>query len=50
MGISGGHLNPAVTLGFLVHATIDARTAGAYIGAQLLGAVLAALLLKYAFR
>ena len=36
-GISGGHLNPAVTLGFLGIKKIDARTALAYIGAQLAG-------------
>jgi MIP family channel proteins len=49
LGISGGHLNPAVTLGFLSTRRIDARTAGAYIGAQLLGAILAAFVLKYAY-
>ncbi|HVX88251.1 MAG TPA: aquaporin [Gemmatimonadales bacterium] len=36
-GISGGHLNPAVTLGFLGIKKIDAKTALAYIGAQLAG-------------
>ena len=49
LGISGGHLNPAVTLGFLSTRRIDARTAGGYIGAQLLGAILAAFVLKYAY-
>jgi MIP family channel proteins len=49
LGISGGHLNPAVTLGFLSTRRIDARAAGAYIVAQLLGAVLAAFALKFAY-
>jgi MIP family channel proteins len=46
MGISGGHLNPAVTLGILAARRTDVRSAAAYIVAQLLGAVLAALLIK----
>jgi aquaporin Z len=49
MGISGGHINPAVTLGFWSARRIDGRTAGAYILAQLVGATLAVLALKYAF-
>jgi glycerol uptake facilitator-like aquaporin len=40
MAISGGHLNPAVTVGLLTGRRIDARTAGAYIVAQLAGAVI----------
>lgn len=47
MNISGGHLNPAVTFGLLVARKIDWRTALPYIGAQLAGAVLAAVLVKY---
>lgn len=47
MAISGGHLNPAVTAGMLAIRRIDARTAGLYIAAQIVGAVLAALLLKW---
>jgi MIP family channel proteins len=47
MSISGGHLNPAVTIGLLVARRATGRTAAAYIAAQLVGAVLAALLLKY---
>jgi MIP family channel proteins len=39
MAISGGHLNPAVTVGFLATKRIDPVTGGAYIGAQLLGGV-----------
>jgi len=49
MNISGGHLNPAVTLGFLSTGRIKAREAGAYIAAQLAGAVLAALLVRYSY-
>lgn len=49
LGTSGGHLNPAVTLGLLSVKRIDGRSAGAYVGAQLIGAVLAALLVKLAF-
>jgi len=46
MNISGGHLNPAVTLGLLSIRRIDAGSALAYVVAQLLGAVLAAFTLK----
>jgi len=46
MNISGGHLNPAVTLGMLSIRRIDAKTAGGYILAQLAGACLAAFTLK----
>jgi MIP family channel proteins len=49
MSISGGHLNPAVTIGLLVARRTKGRTAAAYIAAQLVAAVLAALLLKYLF-
>jgi MIP family channel proteins len=49
MGISGGHLNPAVTLGILAARRTDVRSAAAYIVAQLLGAVLAALLIKMVY-
>jgi len=45
MAISGGHLNPAVTAGMLAIRRIDTKTAGLYILAQLLGAVLAAVAL-----
>ena len=41
MSISGGHINPAVTLAFLAIKKIDSTTAAAYIVAQLVGAVLA---------
>jgi aquaporin Z len=46
MSISGGHLNPAVTLGLLVARRTPLRNALAYIPAQLIAAVLAAVLLK----
>jgi len=45
-GISGGHLNPAVTLGLVVARRTTIADAGAYIVAQLLGAVLAAKLVE----
>ncbi len=46
MSISGGHINPAVTVGLWSIGRIDARKAGLYVVAQLLGAVVAALFLK----
>jgi len=44
--ISGGHFNPAVTLGFLVTRRIEARLAAAYWFAQVTAAILGALLLR----
>jgi MIP family channel proteins len=46
MRISGGHLNPAITIGFLVTRRIEPFMAGVHIVAQLLGATLAAYALK----
>ena len=46
MTISGGHLNPAVTLGLLATRRIDLVSAGAYIVTQLVAAVGAAALVK----
>ena len=46
MGVSGGHLNPAVTLGFLVTRRLDGKNAVIYIVAQLIGAALAGLAIK----
>jgi MIP family channel proteins len=46
MGISGGHLNPAVTAGMLAIRRIDAKTGGLYIVAQILGGVLGAWVLS----
>src|SRR2546428_13503047 len=44
-GISGGHLNPAVTFGLLVGKQIDTWKAIAYWISQLAGAVIAGILL-----
>jgi aquaporin Z len=38
--ISGGHFNPAVTLGVLTARRIEAREAGAYVVAQVIGGIL----------
>lgn len=46
MTISGGHLNPAVTIGLLATRRIDPVSAGAYIVTQLVAAVAAAALVK----
>jgi aquaporin Z len=43
--VSGGHLNPAVTIGMLTTGRIDATKAAGYIVSQVLGAIVAALLL-----
>ncbi len=45
MNVSGGHMNPAVTIGMLVTRNIKALDAGVYIIAQILGATVGALLL-----
>lgn len=47
--ISGGHFNPAVTLGFLVTGRLSPVVAVAYWIAQFVGAVAAAALLKWIF-
>jgi aquaporin Z len=49
MHVSGGHFNPAVTLGFLVTRRIDAGLAGVYWLAQLAGSCVGALLLWWIF-
>lgn len=46
---SGGHINPAITIGLWSVGRIDLRKAALYILAQLAGAVLAAIVLKLAF-
>lgn len=47
MNISGGHLNPAVTLGLWLAKKIDTRMGALYIVSQLSAAVLAALLVRW---
>ena len=49
MSISGGHLNPAVTTGFLVTKRIDPMMAVIHWIAQFLGAIIAAYMLKALF-
>jgi aquaporin Z len=44
-----GHFNPAVTAGFLVTRRIDPMMAGVYVVAQLMGAIIAAYILKWTF-
>ena len=48
-GVSGGHFNPAVTIGFWVTRRIATVLAAGYVVAQLLGAVVAGLLLFLLF-
>jgi MIP family channel proteins len=47
--LSGAHINPAVTLAFTATRHFPAREAAAYIPAQLVGAVVGALLLRLAW-
>ncbi len=47
--ISGAHLNPAVTIGFVVAGRMEARKMLPYIGSQLAGALIAGLLLRLIF-
>ena len=49
-GISGGHLNPAVTIGLLVGGKINLKKSIAYWIAQLAGATAAAFLLLFIFK
>jgi MIP family channel proteins len=49
MHISGGHFNPAVSLGVFVAGKIDARTLGRYVVAQLVGGVVGAALVRVLF-
>lgn len=48
-GVSGAHFNPAVTLGFLSVGRIKPPEAAMYIGAQIVGAVVAAGACQYIF-
>lgn len=43
--ISGGHFNPAVTVGLLVAGRFDEKDAPAYVAAQVVGAILAAVVI-----
>jgi aquaporin TIP len=47
--ISGGHFNPAVTLGFFITRRLAPTLALVYVSVQLLGATAAALLLRWFF-
>ncbi|MFW6198650.1 MAG: MIP/aquaporin family protein [Acidobacteriota bacterium] len=47
--VSGGHVNPVVTLAAAMTRAVDGVTAAAYVGAQLLGATVAGLLLTATF-
>jgi aquaporin Z len=49
MAVSGGHLNPAVSLALWLAQKIDGRRLGTYVAAQLLGAILGAALIKALF-
>jgi glycerol uptake facilitator-like aquaporin len=49
MNISGGHINPAVTIGLMAIKRISPGDALAYIAAQLVGAVLGVYTLKLVF-
>ena len=48
--ISGGHYNPAVTLAVWLRGKCDAKDVPAYMGAQAVGAVIAALLVGFCKR
>ncbi len=47
--ISGAHINPAVTLGFLFAGRLERRIVLPYIGSQLLGAIVAGVVLRLQF-
>ena len=47
--ISGAHFNPAVTFGFLITGKIAPRQALAYVGSQLLGAIIGVVVLRVIF-
>jgi aquaporin Z len=47
--VSGGHVNPAVTIGFLATGRISAGLAGLYIVSQCVGATIAAAACKFIF-
>ena len=41
MNISGGHVNPAITIGFMATKRMDSKLGAQYIAAQLAGAIIA---------
>jgi aquaporin Z len=45
--ISGGHYNPAVTLGVWIRGKCETKDVGPYWAAQLVGAIIAALIVRY---
>ncbi len=47
--VSGGHFNPAVTFGVLLTGRIEPARAAMYVGAQLVGAVVAAFAVRSVF-
>ena len=47
--ISGAHINPAVTFGFALTGHLPWKDAGVYVIAQIIGAVIASLLLRTIF-
>src|ERR1700722_445270 len=47
--VSGAHLNPAVTVGFWLARRMPGRRVGPYMVSQLIGAILASLLLRAMF-
>jgi len=49
MKVSGGHLNPAITVGLWSVGRVSGRQAGLFVLAQMLGAILAALAIKGLF-
>lgn len=49
MHISGGHFNPAVSLGVYVAGKLDAKTLGRYVVAQLVGSIVGAALVRLLF-
>ncbi|HJS42055.1 MAG TPA: aquaporin [Gemmatimonadales bacterium] len=49
MAISGGHLNPAVSLALWLAQKIDGRRFASYVAAQIVGAIIGALLIKVLF-
>ena len=49
LALSGGHLNPAVTFGFMVTGRMDRRTGLSYMVAQLIGAAVGGFFLRMMF-